>query len=126
MTQINMAIISVGSNIEADKNIGKMLLLMEEQVQIDKISEMVNTDPIGLTNQPQYTNGALKVFTALDFDALNRFLKSVEDALGRDRTLPKFGPRTMDLDIVVWNGKIIDDDYHKRDFLKHAVDALMP
>ncbi len=126
MTQINMAIISVGSNIEADKNIGKMLLLMEKQVQIDKISEMVNTDPIGLTNQPQYTNGALKVFTALDFDALNRFLKSVEDALGRDRTLPKFGPRTMDLDIVVWNGKIIDDDYHKRDFLKHAVDALLP
>ncbi len=125
MTEPNMAIISVGSNIDAERNIGLMLELIRKNVRIDKLSDMVTTEPIGLTNQPKYTNGAIKIFTSMDFEPLNRFLKSVEDALGRDRTLPKFGPRTIDLDIVVWNGKIIDNDYHTRDFLKVAVDALM-
>jgi len=56
---------------------------------------------------------------------LRDILKKIEDALGRDRSGPAFGPRTMDLDIVVWNDKIVDDDYHTRDFLRNSVDALM-
>lgn len=78
-----------------------------------------------MINQPDFTNGAVRIFTHLDKDQLNKILKHIEDDLGRDRTLPSFGPRTMDLDIVVWNGKIVDEDYHTRDFLKNSVDALM-
>jgi 7,8-dihydro-6-hydroxymethylpterin-pyrophosphokinase len=44
--------------------------------------------------------------------------------MGRDRTAPKFGPRNIDLDIVVWNGEIVDNDYYTRDFLQKSVDEI--
>ncbi len=79
-----------------------------------------------MTNQPDFTNGAVSIITHLDKDQLKKILKRIEDDLGRDRSLPAFGPRTMDLDIVVWNNKIVDDDYHTRDFLRNSVDYLWP
>jgi 2-amino-4-hydroxy-6-hydroxymethyldihydropteridine diphosphokinase len=57
-------------------------------------------------------------------EELTRYLKKLEDRLGRDRTLPKFGPRVIDLDVIVWNSEIVDDDYYKRDFVKKTVDEL--
>jgi 7,8-dihydro-6-hydroxymethylpterin-pyrophosphokinase len=45
--------------------------------------------------------------------------------MGRDRTGPKFGPRCIDLDIVVWNGEIVDEDYYTRDFLQKSVAELV-
>jgi 2-amino-4-hydroxy-6-hydroxymethyldihydropteridine diphosphokinase len=45
--------------------------------------------------------------------------------MGRDRTIPKFGPRNIDLDIVVWNGTIVDEDYYTRDFLQKSVAELL-
>lgn len=125
MKPSNVAIIAVGSNIDAERNIALMLQMINEKAQLEKISEMVTTEPIGITDQPIFTNGAIRVTTPLEKEALTLFLKEVEDRLGRDRSLPRFGPRTMDLDIVVWNGEIVDDDYYTRDFLKHAVDSLM-
>jgi len=44
--------------------------------------------------------------------------------MGRDRTVAKFGPRCIDLDIAVWNGEIVDKDYYTRDFLKKSVDEI--
>jgi 2-amino-4-hydroxy-6-hydroxymethyldihydropteridine diphosphokinase len=70
-------------------------------------------------------NGALKIQTTLEREDLNVLLKGIEDQMGRDRTAPKFGPRNIDLDIVVWNGEIVDDDYYTRDFLQKSVAELL-
>ncbi len=121
---MNEAIIGIGSNIEAEKNITKMLVLLKNQVEVLKISPMIKTKPIGIINQADYTNGAVKINTELDQKQLNSILKKIEDVMGRDRTAPKFGPRCIDLDIVVWNDKIIDDDYYTRDFLRKSVEEL--
>jgi len=102
-----------------------MLNLLGSEVEILKVSEMVKTKPIGIDDQPDFTNGAVKISTALNRQNLNLLLKSIEDKLGRDRTVAKFGPRTIDLDIVVWNGEIVDPDYFTRDFLKDSVDQLL-
>lgn len=115
------AIISIGSNIDAKKNIARMLNILGNEVEIQKVSTLVKTKPIGIENQPDFTNGAVKVKTGMNKEELNRLLKVIEDQLGRDRSAPKFGPRTIDLDIVVWNGEIVDEDYHKRDFLQKSV-----
>lgn len=122
----NMAIISIGSNIDADINITRMISLLRQYMHITAISPLARTSPVGMTNQPDYTNGAVRIITHLDKDQLKKILKRIEDDLGRDRSLPAFGPRTMDLDIVVWNNKIVDDDYHTRDFLRNSVDYLWP
>ena len=64
--------------------------------------------------------------TQLDRHAVKAVLRGIENELGRIRTANKDGPRTIDLDVVVWNGGIVDDDVFQRDFLKQAVLELMP
>jgi 2-amino-4-hydroxy-6-hydroxymethyldihydropteridine diphosphokinase len=121
---INTVIIGIGSNINAEVNISRMLKFLGEKVKILKVSSLLKTKPIGIENQPDYTNGAVKIQTGLSREELNRLLKNMEDQLGRDRSAPKFGPRTIDLDIVVWNGEIVDEDYYSRDFLQESVQEV--
>lgn len=121
---MNTAIIGIGSNIDAEKNIGKMLEILGSHVQIVQISTFLKTKPIGITNQSDFTNGAVKVSTEFDRTNLEVLLKSIEDQMGRDRSAPKFGPRNIDLDLVVWNDKIVDNDYYTRDFLQKSVAEL--
>lgn len=121
----NIVILGIGSNINAEENISKMLELLKDQVDLLKISSFKKTKPIGIEDQPDFTNGAVKIQTSLNRNALNKLLKSIEDELGRARSAEKFGPRTMDLDIVVWNGEIEDKDYYTRDFLKKSVQEVM-
>jgi 2-amino-4-hydroxy-6-hydroxymethyldihydropteridine diphosphokinase len=122
---MNSVIIGIGSNLDADMNINQMLGILKKYVEILKVSTMLKTKPIGIMDQPDYTNGAVKVNTDLNLADLTTLLKTIEDQMGRDRSAPKFGPRNIDLDIVVWNGKIVDDDYYSRDFLQKSVAELL-
>lgn len=121
---MNECIIGIGSNIEADKNVPKMLELLEQKVEVIRISSFLKTKPVGIKNQSDFTNGAVKVHTPLSEESLKEMLKKIEDQMGRDRSQPRFGPRCIDLDIVVWNKKIVDQDYYTRDFLKKSVDEV--
>ena len=121
---MNDCIIGIGSNINPENNIQKSLALLEQDVEIIATSSWVKTAPIGITNQNDFINGAVRIRTILSKDDLINYLKKIENKLGRDRSLPKFGPRTIDLDIVVWNKIIIDKDYYTRDFIKNAVNEL--
>ena len=121
---MNECIIGIGSNIDAEVNIKRMLEILKTKVNVTSVSSFLKTRPIGISEQPWFTNGAVKIDTKFDRKTLNRELKKIEDELGRDRTAPKFGPRTIDLDIVVWNGEIVDKDYYTRDFLQKSVDEI--
>ena len=122
---MNICIIGIGSNINAEKNIPEMLELLKNEVEVLQVSHLIQTKPIGITNQPDFTNGAVKIQTSYTQKELNKVLKEIENKIGRDRSVPKFGPRCIDLDIAVWNGKIVDKDYYSRDFLKNSVDELL-
>lgn len=122
---MNEVIIGIGSNIDAETNISKMLEILKGYVEIVKVSSFIKTKPIGIENQPEFTNGAVKIITNLSQHELNDLLKEIEDKMGRDRTAPKFGPRNIDLDVVVWNGEIIDKDYYTRDFLQKSVSEII-
>lgn len=102
-----------------------MLEVLGKEVEILKVSSWLKTKPIGIEDQQDFTNGAVKIQTALNREGLNRVLKNIEDRLGRDRSAPKFGPRSIDLDIVVWNGEIVDEDYYTRDFLRKSVQEVI-
>lgn len=122
---MNIVIIGIGSNMNADFNILQMLDILKSNVEVLKVSTMLITKPIGIVDQPDYTNGAVKIATDLNMEELTILLKSIEDQMGRDRSTPKFGPRNIDLDIAVWNGEIVDEDYYTRDFLQKSVGELL-
>jgi len=122
---MNDCILGVGSNIEPEQNIKKMLSLLSNDHELRKHSSWIKTAPIGIKDQDDFINGAVRLKTKLDWEAFTQYLKQLEDKMGRDRSLPKFGPRVIDLDIIVWNGEIKDDDYYTRDFVRSSVDQLL-
>ena len=121
---MNDCIIGIGSNIEADYHIAEMLRLLRASVQIVQVSQMVQTKPIGITAQPDYTNGAVRILTEMQSEELSVFLKLLEDKMGRDRSEKKSGPRNIDLDILIWNNKVVDPDYYTREFLRKSAAEL--
>ncbi len=119
------AVISFGSNINARRNFESALQLLAGYFKVGTVSSFVTTRPIGITDQPDFLNGAVLIRTEKSRDEVRVILKQIEDQLGRDRSEAKFGPRTIDLDIVVWNNEVVDNDYYDRDFLKKSVDEVL-
>ncbi len=122
---MNRVVIGVGSNIDPEKSIKRARDLLREEQRLITSSEFERTPPVGRTDQPWFLNGAFLIETPLQRDELKSYLRSVEERLGRIRTSDKYAPRTIDLDIVAWNGTIIDSDVDKRDFLRRAVKQVL-
>jgi 2-amino-4-hydroxy-6-hydroxymethyldihydropteridine diphosphokinase len=122
----NHAVIGVGSNIEPRKNIAAAIAELASGQRLVGQSRFVWTKPIGPAEQPDFLNGAVRIETALGRAELKRWLKALETRLGRTCSRDKFGPRTIDLDIVVWNGRVVNEDYHARDFVRRAVMEVWP
>lgn len=121
---MNDCIIGIGSNIAAEKNIAEMLRLLAYDVEIIQVSKMIQTKPIGIIEQDDYTNGAVRIWTEMDMKSLTLYLKKLEDRMGRDRSQKKYGPRNIDLDILIWNNTIVDPDYFTREFLQNSAAEL--
>lgn len=123
---MNTAVISLGSNIHPEKNIRQAMDSLGQQFPIIRESRFVRTRPIGMAEQPDFINGAVLVETSLTRDLFKKSLQAIETQLGRRHGGPKFGPRTIDLDILVWNDHVVDQDFYSRDFLKNAVLEVLP
>ncbi len=124
--QKNQAVIGVGSNIEPEKYIPMARKKIGGTHCIIAESTYVKTKPVGFMEQPDFVNGAIRIDTRMDFDTLKAWLLQTEKDLGRKRGGNKFGPRTIDLDIAVWDGKIVDKDVYKRSFLRNAIHEVWP
>ena len=72
-------------------------------LRLVKASRLMITEPYGVTNQPRFVNAVAQVETHLPPRALLSRLQSLEHAAGRQRRL-RWGPRTLDLDIIDYNG----------------------
>ena len=81
--------------------------MLSEKVEIEKVSSVFETDPVGFTRQPLFLNTVLKGKTRLKPPALLSFVKGIESSLGR---VPSFAnaPRPMDVDILFYDDKIIN------------------
>ena len=119
-------VIGLGSNIDPEANLEQAVQELKSRFKVSKRSQWTRTKPIGIQDQPDFYNGALLMETELEQQSLKKELKRIEDILGRDRSLPKFGPRTIDLDILIWNKKVVDEDYYERDFLRKVVEEIIP
>lgn len=123
---MNTAVIGVGSNIDPERNIARAKKRIAGDHRLIRTSSFVRTRPIGISDQPDFLNGVFLIETRFNRKSLRHWLQAMEDELKRDRSLPKYGPRTIDLDIVIWNGRVVDQDIYQRDFLKTAVLEVLP
>jgi len=67
------------------------------------------TDPVGVVEQPRFLNGALALDTELSAHALLEELLAVERRLGRVRDGTRWGPRVIDLDLLLYGDEVVDE-----------------
>jgi 2-amino-4-hydroxy-6-hydroxymethyldihydropteridine diphosphokinase len=84
------------------------LLAAEEGVEVLELSELRETDPVGVVDQPPFLNGAVALETSLSPRELLEALLRVERELGRVRA-ERWGPRTIDLDLLVYGDAVVDE-----------------
>jgi 2-amino-4-hydroxy-6-hydroxymethyldihydropteridine diphosphokinase len=104
--------IGLGSNLgDRLANLDRgVRLLADRRIATDiRISSVFETDPVGLVDQPGFLNACLCGRTRLRPMRLLAKLQDVERAAGRDRTGRPFGPRTLDLDILLYDDLILSD-----------------
>jgi len=118
-------IISVGSNIEPHKNCEAARQILQDETSFKGKANYIVTKPWGYEDQPDFLNGAFWLETESDFDTFNSYLKTIEKRLDRIKHGNKAGPRTIDLDIVIWDNEIIVDDFYDKDFVRIPVSELI-
>lgn len=122
----NDVIVGLGANIRPLENIQKAIDILRTRFSDIRASRLVKTEPLGFKAQAPFYNGAVRFETDLSPEALKQYLLDIENQLGRVRTENKNGPRTIDLDILVINGKITDPDVYERTFLQQSIRELAP
>ena len=123
---MNKVVVALGSNIDPQKNIEEACQSLKRNFTFLKQSKFIQTAPIGYTDQDDFINGSVLLQTNLSQEEFKAALKAMEKELGREKSTIPYGPRTIDLDIVVFNGKIVDQDFYERGFVKDAVLELLP
>ena len=110
---MNRVFISLGSNIGRESNLPAAVRLISRKCRLVAVSTVFETVPVGLQDQPDFFNAAVLVETALRPSELKeRVLLPIERKLGRRRTDDKNAPRTIDLDLALFNDEILDYDGH--------------
>jgi 2-amino-4-hydroxy-6-hydroxymethyldihydropteridine diphosphokinase len=106
------AYVGIGSNLGRPRETiaaALQLLAAEDGIELLAVSSLRETDPVGYENQPRFLNGAVAVETQLSPRELLKRLLEIERRLGRVRDAgPRFGPRTIDLDLLVFGDETVD------------------
>lgn len=130
------AYIGIGSNIgKKIENCKKAIELLKEnpQIKIAKISDFYETEPVGYKEQEWFVNGTVEIETDLNPQELLLLCQTIESELGREKKI-KYGPRIIDLDILLYNNDIIDKtelkiphpEMHKRRFVLEPLSDIAP
>ncbi|MBR33212.1 MAG: 2-amino-4-hydroxy-6-hydroxymethyldihydropteridine diphosphokinase [Spirochaetaceae bacterium] len=119
------AIVAVGSNIEPEESVEKTIALLKRDFAFVYASDFIRTEPEGFKDQPDFLNGAICIRTTFNRQELEKYLKEAEVKLGRVKGPNKAGPRVIDLDLVIWDGAVVHDDYYSKDYTSIPVNQLL-
>jgi 2-amino-4-hydroxy-6-hydroxymethyldihydropteridine diphosphokinase len=103
---VTLAYVGLGSNL-GDRE-ATIRAAVEALPGVVAVSRLRETDPVGVTDQPAFLNGAVVLDTDLSARGLLERLLAVERGLGRERR-ERWGPRTIDLDLLLFGAETIDE-----------------
>jgi 2-amino-4-hydroxy-6-hydroxymethyldihydropteridine diphosphokinase len=134
---VTRAFVGLGANL-GDRE-GTLLaavdaLGQEDGIEVVALSTLRETEPVGVGEQPRYLNGAVALETTLSARELLDRLLAVEQRFGRVRVAGEHGPRTLDLDLLLYGGTEIDEPglvvphprLHQRRFVLEPLAELDP
>jgi 2-amino-4-hydroxy-6-hydroxymethyldihydropteridine diphosphokinase len=112
-TVSRIAAIALGSNLasqwgDREANLREAIARVAKLGTVRAVSSFYDTVPVGITDQPNFLNGAMLLETELEPLDLMRSLLAIERAMGRDRaSTPAKGPRTIDLDLLLTDDVVL-------------------
>ncbi|MDF3006875.1 MAG: 2-amino-4-hydroxy-6-hydroxymethyldihydropteridine pyrophosphokinae [Enterobacter kobei] len=134
---MTLAYIAIGSNLASPlEQVNAAITALGEipHSQIVARSAFYRTPPLGPQDQPDYLNAAVALDTTLDADTLLDHTQRIELAQGRVRKAERWGPRTLDLDIMLFGDEVINTprltvphyDMHNRGFMLWPLFEIAP
>ena len=94
-------VLSLGSNVDPARHLADALRALRERFGAVEVSPTYRSAAVGFVGDA-FLNNAAAFDCDLDRDGLRTWLRALEDASGRDRSLPRYADRTLDLDIALW------------------------
>lgn len=127
MSAVNHQVcLSLGSNIEAKANILKAVELLKEQLTILMVSSVWESASADCC-YPDFLNLSMLVSTSLEARPLKQqLLRPLEARMGRVRTADKNAARPIDIDIILYDGKVLDPDLWRQVYLAIPISELFP
>jgi 2-amino-4-hydroxy-6-hydroxymethyldihydropteridine diphosphokinase len=127
MTQSSHSVhLLIGSNIEPVENVRQALIELCHYGIIRRVSRAWQTPAYG-SQGPDFINLAIELVTPLSFESLkNDAIAAIEQKLGRQRSADKNAPRTIDLDVILFDGKVLDADIWDHPHLAITIGELLP
>jgi deoxyguanosine kinase len=136
MTEWVTAYIGLGSNLgDRERTIREALHMLgsDGSIEVTRVSDLLETAPLGQRAQPNYLNGVAQIKTRLRPQELLQRFKATEAALGREPHA-KWASRTIDLDLLLYGEQIIHEnglvvphpDIHLRSFVLEGLCQLDP
>ena len=134
----NRVYVGVGANLGTPREtIAAALALLDQEsdVELVAVSTLRETDPVGYEEQQRFLNGVVQLGTELSPQELLARLLAIETRLGRVRGEgPRFGPRTIDLDLLLYGEETVDEPgltlphprLHERRFVLEPLAELDP
>ncbi len=100
--------IGLGANIgNREANLRMALHGLTRMARVEAVSSLYQTDPVGSEEQPAFFNAVCRIETGLEPESLLRFLKSLEHEIGRRSGTERWGPRPIDVDILLYDERIV-------------------
>ena len=109
---LRTAYISLGANLgDRERSLRRAIELLSarEGIRVARVSSLRETEPWGPVEQPSFLNAAAELETSLEPRALLDALLAVERSLGRVREGARYGPRTIDLDLLVYGDTVVSE-----------------
>ncbi len=109
----HLAYLSIGSNLgDKQQNLEAAigLLRRHDEMDVEAVSSFYRTEPQNFTDQDWFVNAALKIRTRLTPEHLLAELKALEKKLDKDGKPFRFGPRIIDLDIILYDDLVLKTD----------------
>ncbi len=136
MAKQTTAYIGLGSNLcDREKSIQNAVKMLAEaeNIEVVRVSEIIETAPLGQANQPKYLNAVTEMETTLNAEDLHKKLAYIEESLGREKK-EKWTSRIIDLDLLLFGREIINNpsltvphpQMHLRSFVLKGLCELNP
>ncbi len=105
-------LVGMGSNIEPEDNLLRAAAALRAEFGYVKFSSVYRSPAIGMDGD-DFLNACCVFHSNLGQSDLRRRMKTLEDAQGRDRSCGSWKPRTLDLDILMYDGEVMDDELYQ-------------